>query len=207
MANSQSDSKKQRVDLRVLKTRRAIRNAFVDLLGQRRFEDITVQEIIQKAEINRKTFYNHYRDKFDLADSCMESIAAEIRELARNLRDTQSLQHIEALSEQLQAHRVETLALWDVRTETSNGLKSVIREELASIYAPIAKAKGETDQNAQRQADMYAHMASMMLHYMLEDSEGASILELRRNLAAILDAITQRIESDPPARAIDENEA
>lgn len=194
------DTREKKPDLRVMKTQRAIRRSFVELLKEERFENITVQEIIERAEINRKTFYNHYRDKYDLADRCMESIAEGIREVARNLRSTQSLQYIEALDDRLQAHRVETLALWDVRTATSNGLKSVIREELAAVYKPIAQAQGESKRNIERQADMYAHMASMMLRYMLEDEGASDILELRHNLSAILCAVAGRLQQDLPTR-------
>lgn len=48
------------MDLRVKKTKRAIRNAFAQLLQQKPFEKITVREITQLAEINKTTFYAHY---------------------------------------------------------------------------------------------------------------------------------------------------
>lgn len=52
-------------DLRTSKTLRSLKNAFLTLLEEERFEDITVQELCQKAEIRRATFYNHFEDKYD----------------------------------------------------------------------------------------------------------------------------------------------
>ena len=50
----------ERVDLRVIKTREAIEGAFIQLLRDKPFERITVQNILDKARVNRKTFYKHY---------------------------------------------------------------------------------------------------------------------------------------------------
>lgn len=53
-------------DLRVIKTRRLIREAFIKLVDEKGFKDITVNDISDRAMINRSTFYLHYTDKFDL---------------------------------------------------------------------------------------------------------------------------------------------
>ena len=47
------------VDRRVLKTKRAIRNAFAKLMVEKDINDITVMELSETADINRKTFYNY----------------------------------------------------------------------------------------------------------------------------------------------------
>ncbi len=52
-------------DLRTSKTLRSLKNAFLDLLEKKRFEDITVQQLCHEAEIRRATFYNHFQDKYD----------------------------------------------------------------------------------------------------------------------------------------------
>ena len=57
-----------KTDRRVLRTRKAIRNAFVQLISERPVESITVKDIADRADINRKTFYNHYTDINELID-------------------------------------------------------------------------------------------------------------------------------------------
>ncbi len=50
-------------DLRVQKTKAALNEAFTNLLAEKSFEDISVNEICVKAEIRRATFYKHFDDK------------------------------------------------------------------------------------------------------------------------------------------------
>lgn len=53
-------------DLRIIKTEQAIKNAFLKLIAQENIADLTVQQILDEALINRSTFYAHYHDKYDL---------------------------------------------------------------------------------------------------------------------------------------------
>jgi AcrR family transcriptional regulator len=55
-------------DLRVIKTRKNIETSFIYLLSEKGFNHLTVQDILEKALINRSTFYKHYRDKYDVAE-------------------------------------------------------------------------------------------------------------------------------------------
>ena len=53
-------------DGRVRRTRARLGDALVDLLVQKPFDDITVQDVLDRAGVSRSTFYTHYRDKNDL---------------------------------------------------------------------------------------------------------------------------------------------
>ena len=53
-------------DMRVLRTKQNIINAFVALTKEKSIDAITVQEIAARAMVNRATFYAHYHDKDDL---------------------------------------------------------------------------------------------------------------------------------------------
>jgi len=56
----------EKQDRRIRRTRQLLRDAFVALLKQKRYEDISVQDIIERADVARSTFYVHYLDKEDL---------------------------------------------------------------------------------------------------------------------------------------------
>ena len=61
------------MDRRQKKTRKEIFKAFTELLSQKRFHQITVGEIIEKADVGRATFYAHFETKeFLLKELCEE---------------------------------------------------------------------------------------------------------------------------------------
>ena len=54
------------VDRRVRKTRQLLTEALIHLVIEKGYDRVTVQDIIDRADIGRSTFYAHYRDKEDL---------------------------------------------------------------------------------------------------------------------------------------------
>ena len=55
------------MDLRVLKTKKNIRDAFLELRKKQSIDEIKVNALCEKAMINKTTFYNHYQDIYELA--------------------------------------------------------------------------------------------------------------------------------------------
>ena len=58
----------KRPDRRVVKTKKAIRNAFAKLLSEKELDKITMKDIAEEANINRKTLYNKLR-LYNLSDT------------------------------------------------------------------------------------------------------------------------------------------
>jgi AcrR family transcriptional regulator len=63
---------KKKTDRRTQRTRHSLTHAMVDLVTEKRFDDITVQNLIDRADIGRSTFYTHFRDKEDLIQTDWE---------------------------------------------------------------------------------------------------------------------------------------
>jgi AcrR family transcriptional regulator len=57
--------KKKTSDRRTRRTHHKVSGALVDLIKEKRFDDITVQNLIDRAGVGRSTFYSHFRDKED----------------------------------------------------------------------------------------------------------------------------------------------
>lgn len=63
--NTQSKS----VDRRVKRSLQLLKQSFIELMDQKRFDSITIQDITDRADVNRGTFYAHFPDKYALLDS------------------------------------------------------------------------------------------------------------------------------------------
>jgi len=61
-----------RVDPRVTRTKNLIRDALKALLVEKSFESISVQDIAERATVNRATFYAHFQDKFALLHALIQ---------------------------------------------------------------------------------------------------------------------------------------
>ena len=64
----------------VTRTKKAIENAYIELLIRKGYERITVNEVIELADVSRGTFYAHYRDIPDLEDKVEEKVLNVLRE-------------------------------------------------------------------------------------------------------------------------------
>jgi AcrR family transcriptional regulator len=62
-------------DRRVVRTRQLLREALVSLILERGYEAVTVQDILDRANLGRSTFYAHFRNKDDLMFSGFEQFA------------------------------------------------------------------------------------------------------------------------------------
>jgi AcrR family transcriptional regulator len=64
--------KQQKADRRSQRTSRLVSSAFAELLVEKPYDEILVQDILDRADIGRTTFYAHYFDKEDVLDSVIE---------------------------------------------------------------------------------------------------------------------------------------
>ncbi|SET02836.1 TetR/AcrR family transcriptional regulator [Paenibacillus sp. NFR01] len=70
-----------KTDRRILKTQEALKNAVIELMGEKEFDAITIQDIADRADLNRSTIYLHYQDKYDLLDKLIEAQITELGEM------------------------------------------------------------------------------------------------------------------------------
>lgn len=70
----------KKTDLRIIRTKKSIKRAFLDLMKKKNYNKITIQDIADEAMINRNTFYLHYLDKDDLLDQLTSECLSKLRE-------------------------------------------------------------------------------------------------------------------------------
>ncbi|MEN6622827.1 MAG: TetR-like C-terminal domain-containing protein [Smithella sp.] len=82
----------EKTDLRVIKTKKAIRNAFAELLSEKDIQKITIKDIADTAVINRKTFYNYYAGVYSVVDEIENEIIMAFIDALRDV-DFKQLLH------------------------------------------------------------------------------------------------------------------
>lgn len=70
----QMTSNEKKVDRRAQRTKRLFKRAFIDLLYEKDYNDISVTDIVEKADFNRSTFYFHYKYKEELVSELNDSM-------------------------------------------------------------------------------------------------------------------------------------
>jgi AcrR family transcriptional regulator len=70
----------RKIDRRIQRTRQALRKALVELIEEKGYDAISVEEITQRANLGRATFYLHYKDKEDiLLEEFNEKVSDQVR--------------------------------------------------------------------------------------------------------------------------------
>jgi AcrR family transcriptional regulator len=72
--NLEGKMAKNEQDRRVQKTRHALQEAFIDLILEKGYNAVMLQDILDRANVGRSTFYAHYRDKEDLLANCFQGL-------------------------------------------------------------------------------------------------------------------------------------
>ena len=74
-----------RTDRRVNRSRRLLRDALMELILEKGYDAVTVEDITERADLGRTTFYLHYKNKEELLLGAIDEIADELKEKANLL--------------------------------------------------------------------------------------------------------------------------
>jgi len=134
------------MDRRQLKTRKAIFNAFQTLLKKKRYERITVGEIIEAADVGRSTFYAHFETK----EALLEAMCAEI---FHHVFENDPCSWSGGSDNELEAKLSHTL--WHVR-DSQNDLAGILVSDSGEVFMTYFKR----------------HLGDMFKRYTEESNDG-----------------------------------
>jgi AcrR family transcriptional regulator len=129
-------------DRRVQRTQQLLEAALLSLIKEKEFDAISVQEIIDRANVGRATFYAHYDNKEDLLESGFNGLLAALRERQREARSHAGggEEQFFAFSRHLLAHADEHRSIFPAMVSQRGGaiiqhllrrlLLKVVREDL-----------------------------------------------------------------------------
>jgi len=177
---------KDKTDLRVIKTKKNIRESFISLLHHKNFNDITVQNILDTALINRTTFYKYYKDKYDLA----EQLSAEFMILSKTYLDERfnsiTDNDLIIIAKKIYTHLLEqksfVLALWKIETETVH-----IRRDFGALLKEQCKIyllKSRNNMIADYHSLLYSSVILTTIEWLF-DHEGVAVDEIIQELKKV----------------------
>jgi len=130
----------------VRRTRKLLQDALRSLVLEKGYDRVTVQDILDRADVGRATLYAHFRDKDDLMMSRFEDLRAALRvHLAGFLRarDGRTLDVVQAMFEHAAEHRSEYRALVGSRSGTA--ILALVHKQLAKLvrehFVEVAAAR------------------------------------------------------------------
>ncbi|MGJ5682656.1 TetR/AcrR family transcriptional regulator [Staphylococcus equorum] len=133
-------------DRRVRKSQQAIKLSFLQLLREVRFEDITVQQLADLADINRGTFYAYYVDKYDLLETMenekIDALQIFIENQHKEGAEETPTNVVESIMSYLVEHIDDNINFY--QTMFAIGKASMLQEKLYRlIYNHLSAYKGE----------------------------------------------------------------
>jgi len=79
-------------DPRIVRTRTLMRNALMELIADRGFSSLTIQDVTRQAGLHRTTFYLHYTGLHELLEDCTKTLFSEVRSEIFKVWDMQQVQ-------------------------------------------------------------------------------------------------------------------
>ena len=142
-------------DPRTIRTKQMIKDATIQLLREgTKIHQLTVQQITKQADLNRTTFYLHYVDIYDLADSLANELSTHIQQRIEPLIEKNPLnneEHLVHLLQFLRTEREQLLLLF--QTEK---LEALLHELFLKLITIRRERSGKLSKNAMIEADIKA---------------------------------------------------
>ena len=183
-------------DLRVEKTEKALLDALFETLRTKEFNQITVQDLCDKALVRRSTFYRRFDDKYDLLKLLIRKLIFRVREKHfSTLNPENSRAHFEkVIHESLQylynhksiVQNVLTLALYDEVTDII--FKQLYEGMKAQIQFEIQHGV-EFDVDIEILAEFITGGILRTMYAWIQDGQERSINELTKEMVTLLDGV------------------
>ena len=183
------------MDRRQQKTRKAIFNAFTSLLSEKKYNHITVQDIIDAADVGRTTFYAHFETKDDLLRSLCEELFGHIISNAvvsanthRPCSDSDAPHSVFChLLQHLQENSSNILGL--LSCESNEIFLGYFRESLAELVRQLPEVQERSRTSEIPQAFLINHITGSyveMVHWWIKGHMVQSPEELDRYFCAVI---------------------
>ena len=145
------------IDRRTRKTKKAIRHAFAELLSQKDINDITIRDIADLADINRKTFYNYYSGIYQIVDEIENEIVSTYEKVLGEVDIKRDLKNPYRIFERLTSIINTDLDFY--------GYLLSVRENVSLVSKIVTMLKAKTKEALHPQIEIDETTADIVLDY------------------------------------------
>ena len=163
----------EKLDRRIIRTRRRLRDALMELILEQGYDAITVQDITERASVGRGTFYLHYNDKADLLEKSLVSIYEDL------------LSYLEpyALEDSLSDQR-PIIRAFEYAAENKELFLVILNEASETVFREFRHT-------------MTKRAAALMQHHLKNDDLPVTLLA-NQHISALLSLIAWWLEHEMP---------
>ncbi|MBN6082351.1 TetR/AcrR family transcriptional regulator [Aggregatibacter actinomycetemcomitans] len=175
-------------DVRVLRTDKLIRDAFLTLLTEKGFEAMTVQDILDLTQINRSTFYKHFANKNAVAKVLVEELKALVTERLKQRFSVPTKEFVHSVQPLFEQHHQLIYLIGQIETpkiHLYNDIHKMVKEKYVEHLQAEAAQIAETDLDFQ--AHLFATMTLGIMKYIIEKGEMPQVETLIQNVNSVFD--------------------
>lgn len=123
----------------IQKSRKLLHQALISLITEKNYESITVQQILDRANVGRSTFYTHFRDKDELLTMGFEHLRKAIDDIQKKTPTTaaQSYEKIIGFSLPMFEHLFEYRNEWNALRDSQAGI--IVRQSIQDMIGGLAE--------------------------------------------------------------------
>lgn len=165
----------KKTDLRIIKSKNSIKKAFLELMSEKGYANITITDISQRAMINRKTFYLHFETKEALYNSISNELLCILYPTLNNLQNLKGNEQRKYLIDML-LHFKEHKDIFNIllKDKTNpnflNNLKKKLKYDLFSINQ-IKKRTKDTNFTPELLSEAFFSLFIVLIQWWLNESE------------------------------------
>lgn len=179
------------------RTHRDIINALFSLMEKKNLDKILVGDITDEAMVNRSTFYQHFKDKYDILEQLqkkyIDGMTARIDEIVKS-RDWDLAEINHVMCDYLAENRVQIRKLLTIRSESLD-----LEGQMRQLFDQYMQRTGDTLSTLE--SDILAGMlVSFFVHFLKNDFDGSEISERMMTAWVNMNAYFFRIDGIPQAK-------
>ncbi len=184
MVSKKMIEKVKKEDPRIARTRKILQQAFLTLLQAHDYDDITVQNILDQAEVNRTTFYKHYLNKEALAIQIIDNFQSKILQPILEQRFTLSMEEFSKIATPLlQKYRTQMQVLLKINTRHIN-FRQITLTHIKQAFLQVVNHQKiiDKDLDLELQSTIFAHFSLVVMEYLIYNQKVLPLEYMMKNL-------------------------